>query len=157
MKWAGLKTKIQDDSPVWVLGRTGLVCFAGFVGYLEEGPARPHAPVSLLLLFGILGLAFTLLFVLALSLADSRSPWQLPKWSVSPFRLDKPLQFPWFAGNFILAGASGMLLGALVRRSGDWESISKILALGIGLKLGLRLTRRLFRKRFPGAPPDQVP
>lgn len=155
MNWNAQKTRIQADSTVWILCRSLLICVSGFAGYLEDGPARDHAPVHLLLIVTLLGIAFTLLFALSQSMGRTNVVWRAPHWSASPFRLGKPLQFPWFAGHFFVAGASGMLLAAFLRGYGDWKMVSLIFAFGLGLKLGVRLAYRIFRKRFAGIPPDQ--
>ncbi len=155
MTWSALKTRIQSDSLVWALGRTGLICLSGFGGYLDERPSIPVAPTLLLLLVTTLGLTFSLIATAATSLGLPRSKaWQQPSWSVSPFRHDTPLQYSWFAANFFLAAAIGKLFGTLIRRAGDWEVFSIVLAFGIGLKLGVYLARRIFRKRFNKPPPD---
>lgn len=155
MTRSALKTRIQSDSRFWALSRTGLICLSGFGGYLDEQPSSPVAPILLLLLVTTLGLAFSLIATAADSLGLPRNKaWQRPRWSLSPFRHDTPLQYSWFAAHFFLAAAIGKLFGTLVRRAGDWEIFSLILAFGIGLKLGVYLARRIFRKRFNKPPPD---
>lgn len=148
MNGSALKTRLQSDSRAWTLGRTALICLSGFAGYLEQGPSREFASPFHLLAVALLGIGFTFVYALSQSMARPGLPWREPSWSTSPFRLGKPLQFPWFAAHFFMAGALGMLLALLVRGAGDWKIISIVVAFGFGLRLGLILVRKVFRKRL---------
>jgi len=87
------------------------------------------------------------LTVLAVSPLGNRS-WTRPTHHDNPFRFGNPLLFFHFAGWFLVAGGSGMVLGFLVGRG--WQLLYGLLVVtvGVGCLLAVHLAMWLRRHRM---------